>query len=96
MSDRVDDALKRLREARGSLRCDELRRELEALGFEVRDGKKAGHKVLTHPQIADFFSASYTCGHGKNPEIKPPYIRNICKVIEAHETVLRRLLEENS
>ena len=45
--------------------------QLERLGFEVRDGSKGGHKVYTHDGLPSFFSASFNCGHGKNPEIKP-------------------------
>lgn len=93
MSAKVTDALQRLTDAGSSLRCDELRRILESLGFEVRDGKKAGHKVVTHAGLPDFFSAAYTCGHGKNPEIKPAYIHKIRKLIEEREADLRDWLK---
>lgn len=93
MSARVTDALQRLTDAGSSLRCDELRRILESLGFEVRDGKKAGHKVVTHAGLPDFFSTSYTCGHGKNPEIKPAYIQKIRKIIKEREDELRAWLK---
>ncbi|WP_081619194.1 hypothetical protein [Thioalkalivibrio sp. ALE19] len=93
MSANVKDVLQQLQGAGGSLRCDELRRLLETLGFEVRDGKKAGHKVVTHAGLPSFYSTSYTCGHGKNPEIKPAYVRNIRRMLEEREPELSQWLK---
>ena len=45
---------------RTSIRCNDMIRLLEGLGFAIRDGKKAGHKVITHPGLASFTSASFT------------------------------------
>ncbi len=78
------------------LRCHEVIRLLASLGFEVRSGSSGGHKIFTHSGIRDFHSASFNCGHGKNPEIKPAYITNILKVITRYEDALRTYLEENS
>lgn len=78
---RVDEAI----EALGSgqrFRCNDLGKMLEGLGFEIRDAKKIGHKVVTHPGLTNFHSASYTCGHGKDDEIKPQYIKKIRTVID--------------
>jgi len=61
---------------------------LESLGFEVRDAKKAGHKIVVHHGIPTFTSAAYTCGHGKNPEIKPAYARNILAMSKQYENEL--------
>ncbi len=36
------------------MRCQELADLLTELGFEVRDGKKAGHKVFVHHGIETF------------------------------------------
>ena len=55
---------------------------LEGLGFEVRDGKKSGHKVITHPGLCRFTSASFSCGHGRDPQVKRAYIHRIKKVLE--------------
>ena len=38
------------------------------------NGKKTGHKVITHPTLVNFTSASFTCGHGRNPQVKPIYV----------------------
>ncbi|NCC34811.1 MAG: type II toxin-antitoxin system HicA family toxin [Chloroflexia bacterium] len=93
-SDRLTQAIQQLSDAEASLRCDEMRQLLTSLRFVVRDGKKPGHKIVTHPQLAGFFSTSYTCGHGSNPETKPCYIKTIRKVLLRHEQALRNLEEE--
>ncbi|MEA3278869.1 MAG: hypothetical protein U9Q81_26965 [Pseudomonadota bacterium] len=67
---------------------------LRSLGFEVRDGKKAGHKVFVHHGIAAFSSGGYTCGHGKNPEIKPVYVKRIARLIKQYEVELLAYLGE--
>lgn len=90
----LNEVIQTLTEAGASLRCDDMRRYLESLGFEVRDGRKQGHKVVTHRHIEGFFSTSYTCGHGKNPEIKPAYVRNISKTLQTHYQQLSDYLGE--
>ncbi|XSG84782.1 MAG: hypothetical protein ACPW60_13755 [Methylohalobius sp. ZOD2] len=69
---------------------------LVSLGFEVRDGKKAGHKVFVHHGMASFTSGAYTCGHGRNPEIKPAYIKKVAKLLKQYETELIQYLGEKS
>jgi hypothetical protein len=83
-SRRLDEVIQALTGAGASLRCDELRGLLESLGFNVRDGRKQGHKIVTHPYLQGFQGTSYTCGHGKNPEIKPNYVRNIRRTLHTH------------
>ena len=89
----VDKAIRRLREAGASMRCSELQTVMESLGFEVRAGKKQGHKVVTHPMLKDFFGAAYTCGHGKNPEVKPNYVNQMRRLIEERRDQLKRIVE---
>lgn len=55
---------------------------LEGFGFEVRDGKKSGHKVITHAGLGRFTSASFSCGHGRDPQVKRVYIHRIKKLLE--------------
>lgn len=62
------------------------------LGFAVRDGKRGGHKIFTHPNLYNFYSSSYNCGHGRNPEIKPAYITNILNILDTYDTELREFL----
>jgi hypothetical protein len=81
-------------ESEASVKCDELQKYLEDLGFKVRDGKKQGHKIVTHPGLENFYSTSYTCGHGRNPEIKPQYIKNIRKTLLQHKEELKAYLKE--
>jgi hypothetical protein len=77
------------------MRCADLSRQLEKLGFEVRDGKKGGHKLYFHDGLPSFHSASFNCGHGKNPEIKPVYIGKVLKVLDQYEQELIKFLEGN-
>jgi len=82
-----------LQESAGNLRCSEVKQILEELGFRVRDGKKGGHKLYTHPRIKEFFGSSYNCGHGSNPEVKKPYIRKILRVLDTYESEIRDYLK---
>jgi len=66
------------------------------LGFEVRDGARGGHKIFVHPELTAFISGSFSCGHGKNSEIKRPYIKNIVNILDVHEDALKALLEETN
>lgn len=90
-----DRVLDRLRSASAAIRCQELADVLESLGFEVRDGKKQGHKVFVHHGVTSFTSGGYTCGHGRNPEIKPVYIKKVVKLLKQYETELIQYLGEN-
>jgi hypothetical protein len=93
-SGKLDKLLDDLVRAKGSWRCSDLIDRLEALGFQVRDGRTPGHKIVTHPSLAAFYSASFNCGHGKNPEIKSGYISNIRNTLVTHEKALREFLKE--
>ncbi len=93
--ERFDTVVGRLRSAGATIRCQELAKSLVLLGFEVRDGKKSGHKVFVHHGIASFTSGGYTCGHGHNPEIKPGYIKQVIKLLSQYETELIQYLGEN-
>ena len=90
-----DDVIKSLRSAGATVRCEELAKLLESLGFDVRDGKKQGHKVFVHHGIASFTSGAYTCGHGRNPEIKPVYIKNVITLLRQYELELNHYIGEN-
>jgi len=97
MSGRVvlSDARKTLDCSRTSIRCGELTKLLERLGFEVREGKRGGHRLFFHCGLSGFTSASFNCGHGKNPEVKPPYISNILKILETYEEELVTYLDRS-
>lgn len=82
-----------LESAGASMRCSEMAALLSRLGFEVRDGKKAGHKVFVHDGLPGFHSGSYTCGHGRNPEIKRAYIGKVLRILRQHEAELIEFLE---
>lgn len=80
---------------RGSIRCQDMIRLLEGLGFVVRDGKKTGHKVITHPALVTFASASFTCGHGRNPQVKPIYAARIKRLLVTYADGLEERKEED-
>ena len=80
---------------RRSIRCNDMIRLLKRLGFSVRDGKKAGHKVITHPTLVNFTSASITCGHGRNPQVKPIYVARIRQLLVTHADGLEERKEED-
>jgi len=76
------------------MRCGEVKTLLEALGFIVSSKKSGGHKGFIHSGIPEFYGSNYNCGHGKNPELKPSYLKNILKVLETYEVELKSFLSE--
>lgn len=93
---RIRDVVDTLQASKTTIRCKEMIGHLESLGFEVRAGKKAGHKVVLHPGIEGFYSAAFTCGHGRKPEIKPVYFAKMVRLIRQYETELAEFLEKQS
>jgi hypothetical protein len=87
------EVVEALTASKASIRCGALAEQLERLGFEVRDGKQGGHKIFVHDGIPGFFSGSYDCGHGKNPEIKPAYIRKVLRILRQYEEEIIDFLE---
>lgn len=87
--------MQRLKASRTSMRCADLGKLLETLGFYVKDGERGGHKVFFHDHLDGFLSGSYDCGHGRNPEIKPAYISNVLCILRHYEAELNRYLEKN-
>jgi len=92
--EKLDKVLDRLRSAGATIRCQELAEMLVSLGFEVRDGKKSGHKIFVHHGIPTFTSGGYTCGHGRNPEILRVYISKVTKILKQYDTDLIHYLGE--
>ena len=66
------------------IRCNAMIRWLTGLGFSVRDGRKQGHKVVTHPGPAAFTSAAFSCGHGRNPQVKRVYVASIRSLLASY------------
>lgn len=89
----VDEIVLLLKQRKKSLRCNDLKKILENLGFIVRDGKRGGHKVFIHPQLSDFEAGSFNCDHGKNPQIKPAYVQKVIKILEQYKDELSTLKE---
>ena len=74
-----------------AIRCKEMEWLLISLGFSVRNGKKQGHRVITHSELAGFTSAAFSCGHGRNPTVKPVYVRQMLKMLKLHSDDLNLL-----
>ncbi len=90
----LDHAIRQLASAGASMRCAEMAKLLEGLGFEVRNGSRGGHKLFFHDHIEGFVSGAYNCDHGRNPEIKRPYIKKVLAILRQYEAELTRYLEE--
>lgn len=86
-----DEIIAELRSRTGALRCADLARLLGGLGFVVRDCGKGNHKAYSHPRLPDFRGGNYDCGHGRNPVVKPVYVRKVIRTLEEWEDHLRRL-----
>jgi len=88
-----DGVVETLQASKANIRCDTLAEQLARLGFEVRNGKRGGHKVFFHDGIAAFTSGSYNCGHGRNPENKPAYIGKVLRILRQYEVEIIDFLE---
>lgn len=89
----LGQAYQKLRDAGASMRCAEMGKLLESLGFYIKDGSRGGHKLFFHDHILGFISSSYNCEHGRNPEIKRVYIRNVLRTLHRYEAELTVYLE---
>ena len=93
--DKFNQIKKEFNGAGTSMRCDKAKALLTQLGFNVRDGKRGGHKIFTHPGVPEFRSGSLNCDHGKNPEIKKPYINKIIRILDIYEADLIAFLDKS-
>jgi hypothetical protein len=87
----VTTVIERLHTGAGSLRCSELVSLLEALGFEVRRGRRGNHRIVTHPGLTDFLGTAFDCGHGRDAPVRPVYVRNVRRILEEHAETLGAL-----
>lgn len=93
--DSVERVIAELTAAKANTSCEDMSRHLESLGFQIRDGRKPGHKVYVHDGLREFYSAGYTCGHGKNPTILPVYVGKVLSVLKQHKSEILSYLGEN-
>lgn len=84
----VLEIIEELKASKNTIRCSRVVELLHGLGFDIRDGKRGGHKIVTHDGLEGFYSTSFDCGHGRNPEIKAGYIGNILKLLMNYEADL--------
>lgn len=91
----VTTVIHQLQQHKSSLCCEDVKRLLSELGFDVRDGKQGGHKIFVHQGLSAFYSGSFNCGHGKNPEIKPAYITKIIQILKQNQEALDHYLTRN-
>ncbi len=94
MSCRVSALVADLRARKANVRCRELGEILKTLGFTITPGR-GNHKVVTHDGLEGFLSTSYDCGHGKDSQIKPPYITKVAKVLSDYAVELQGYLEKD-
>lgn len=90
----VDEVIAFLKQHKTNLRCGDVKKQLMALGFDVRDAD-GGHKVFQHTGLPSFNSGSFNCGHGKNPEIKTIYISKIIRWLTEYRDELNLYLGEH-
>jgi hypothetical protein len=80
--------------AGSDMRCLDVCKNLERLGFVVKKKASGNHKVFNHPSLPDFHGSNFDCGHGKNAQVKSPYIkRNILPVLRRYREELKTILE---
>jgi hypothetical protein len=91
LSPSVRSSIGRLDPRGPGIRCNELVRLLEALGFVVRRGRKGNHRSVEHPYLPGFRGTNFDCGHGRDPQVRRVYIRSLRRVIETHAEALSEL-----
>ena len=89
----IDDLIRSWSQRKASISCNEVTQVLTALGFEVRDGARGCHKIFTHDKLVNFYSASFNCGHGKNPIVKKSYITALIRTLRKYQIELERVQE---
>ncbi|TMW74411.1 hypothetical protein FG147_07680 [Thauera sp. UPWRP] len=88
---KFDKLLRRLREMTtgANTACRDFTALLIEFGFEVRDGSKGGHKVVTHPALPLAEAKNYNCGHNPGTMVKKPYVKEMLKFVQHQEDALR-------
>ncbi|MGB7815849.1 MAG: type II toxin-antitoxin system HicA family toxin [Methylotenera sp.] len=76
-----------------NVKCRDFTKLLGEFGFDIRHGKKGGHKIVTHPHIHHWPGSDYNCGHSKGDDVKPAYIKNILKIVNQFEDELKEILK---
>jgi hypothetical protein len=94
MTVKLIETIDYLQQHKTNLCCEDVKRLLINLGFDVRNGKQGGHKIFVHQGLPSFQSAAFNCGHGKNPEIKPAYIGKIIQLLKRYQGELEAYLGE--
>ena len=79
--------------AASGLSCADVRALLTRVGFNVKDGKRGGHKVVTHPHLPGFYSTGYNC-RGSGGPVDRNYLGHLLNVIRRYEEPLKRYLGE--
>ena len=47
----------------------------------MRDGRRGGHKIVSHSGLKDFAGTDFNGGHGANDLVKPRYVEKLLRVI---------------
>lgn len=76
-----------------NVKCKDFTKLLGDFEFDVRDGTRGGHKIVTHPKLLSWNGSIYNCGHSSGADVKPNYIKTFLKIVKEHEDELREILE---
>lgn len=92
----VDEALRTLSDREASLRCRELVQLLVELGFNVRDGRLGGHKIVHHAGLHPhgWRGIGFNCGHNPHDNVRAVYVRRVRAVIEEYRDYLGGVREK--
>jgi predicted RNA binding protein YcfA (HicA-like mRNA interferase family) len=84
----VSEAMGLLGARPAGIRCHELVRLLEGLGFNVQRRRSGGHHTFTHPDLRGFHGSNFNCGHRDTDFIKAGYIRKILRLLNEFQEQL--------
>ncbi len=90
-----DSVVKEFKQSKATIKCPNLIKSLEALGFVVEKCRSGNHHTYTHPGMSHFYGGDFDCGHGRVPTVLPRYIDRVIKVLEKYSEEIKDYLMEN-
>jgi len=78
------DAISELSAAGANMPCKRLTEILENFGFAVERCRTPSHYTVSHRGLSEFHGSDFACEHGKSPQVKRGYIKNMKRVIERY------------
>lgn len=90
-----DSVIADLGKRKGTIKKSEFINILELIGFTVRAGKRGKHYTYSHQAFVVHPGGTFNGEHGKDENIKVPYILNCIRLMRRYEQELKEYLGES-